>query len=654
MVSAVQVRLLMTLACAWMAAFAVPATVEAQQTDRDIKVSSIAFEGNQTFPTATLKTVIQTRQASKWPWSRFQAFDQRRLDADVSRLRAFYHDRGFPDVQVRLGEFTVSSDGDSISLRFVIEEGLPLLIRTLVVEGLDGLPPAITEPASRLQLKPGDRRDNALLLGARNELVALLRENGYPHVHVEIQERTPQTGSPAATDVVNGAVKEGVHLAIVVTPGPETRFGALTMNGLRGMKQVVVHRAVTFNPGELYRESEVNRSLRRLASLQALEFVNLAPEAAARESHAPVLPMVVTLAEGRRHRFEFGVGYGTEDRFRSSFEWRNVNFAGNASQLVFNAKYSSILRGAGFGYDHPYLLPTGGTLTAQAGAWWTFEHTFHSRTAGGRFGVRHEFGRLRRSGVAAVSGWDATWTYRNERLFYEVTPEALADLGSVEQLIALGLDPITGSGDGTAAGVSLDLGWRELDVPTNPTKGTVLALRLAHVAPWLGGTFKFDELLAEIRGYVPIGRSVVGAARVRVATLPSRDATRIPYSERYFLGGASSVRGWGRYQIGPISEGGLPTGGRTLIEGSAELRFPLIGSLGAVAFVDAGQVGADSWEIPIRDLRYAIGTGLRYTSLIGVARVDVGYQLNPIPGLRVAGEELTRRWRLHLSIGHAF
>ncbi|HUR22218.1 MAG TPA: POTRA domain-containing protein, partial [Vicinamibacterales bacterium] len=374
MVRGFPLRLTAILACAWMFVLAVPARAQAQKTDRDIKVSSIDFEGNQTFAPAILKTVIQTRKASRWPWSRFQAFDQRRLDADVARLRAFYHDRGFPEAQVRVGKVTVSTGGDSVALQFVIEERSPLLIRTLVVEGLEGLPPAITEPAATLPVKPGDRRDNALLLAARNQLSALLRENGYPHVHVEIQERSAQ---PDAAD-----------LAIIVTPGPETRFGTLTMNGLKSMKQVVVHRAVTFNEGDLYRESEVNRSLRRLASLQALEFVNLAPDAAARESHAAVLPMVVTLAEGRRHRFEVGVGYGTEDRFRTSFEWRNVNFAGNASQLVFNAKYSRLQRGAGFGYDHPYLLPRGGTLNAQAGAWWTYEPTFHSRTAGGRVGVR--------------------------------------------------------------------------------------------------------------------------------------------------------------------------------------------------------------------------------------------------------------------------
>lgn len=646
MVSTFYIRLFAILA--WVGVVGLAAPAQAQEAERDIRVSSIAFEGNATFPAGVLKGVIQTRQASKWPWSRFQPFDQRRLEADVSRLRAFYHDRGFAEVKVRLGEVKIALDGKSVSVRFVVDEGAPVLISSLVVEGLEGLPPAITEPAARLQLKPGDRRDNALLIGARNQLSALLREEGYPHVHVEIHERAPQADGPQA------GIQSGVHLVIIVTPGPEARFGPLSMNGLKTLKQVVVHRAVTFEEGERYRESEVNRSLRRLASLQALEFANLVPDAQARESQAAVLPMVVTLAEARRHRFEFGVGYGTEDRFRASFEWRNLNFLGNASQLVANAKFSGLQRGAAFGYEHPYLLPSGGTLSAQANAWWTYEPTFESRTAGGRVGVRHEFGRLRRSGVIAASGWDATMTYRNELLEYEVKPEALADLGTVEQRIALGLDPVTGRGDGTAAGVALEIGWRELDVPADPTRGAAITGRFAHVAPWLGGSFRFDEMMFEMRGYVPLGRSTVAAARLRTGTLASGDASRIPYSERFFLGGASSVRGWGRYQISPTSESGLPIGGRTLLEGSAELRFALMGSLGAVAFVDAGQVDAESWNVSVKDLRYSIGTGLRYTSIIGVARADVAYQLNPIPGLRVAGEALTRRWRLHLSIGHAF
>ena len=54
------------------------------------------------------------------------------------------------------------------------------------------------------------------------------------------------------------------------------------------------------------------------------------------------------------------------------------------------------------------------------------------------------------------------------------------------------------------------------------------------------------------------------------------------------------------------------------------------------------------------DLRRAVGTGLRYQTPVGPLRFDVGYQLNPIPGLIVNGNPQTRRWRMHFSIGQAF
>jgi outer membrane protein insertion porin family/translocation and assembly module TamA len=73
-----------------------------------------------------------------------------------------------------------------------------------------------------------------------------------------------------------------------------------------------------------------------------------------------------------------------------------------------------------------------------------------------------------------------------------------------------------------------------------------------------------------------------------------------------------------------------------------------------VAFVDYGNVWSDAWRFDVRDLRAAVGPGLRYMTPIGPARVDVGYQLNPIDNLRVEGEPQKRRWRIHFSIGQAF
>ncbi len=70
------------------------------------------------------------------------------------------------------------------------------------------------------------------------------------------------------------------------------------------------------------------------------------------------------------HPWEAGRG---DDAETVRVSGRHVNFFGNASQLVANAKYSTVLRGAGFGYEHPCLLPTGGSLSVRAGAWWTNE-----------------------------------------------------------------------------------------------------------------------------------------------------------------------------------------------------------------------------------------------------------------------------------------
>ena len=71
---------------------------------------------------------------------------------------------------------------------------------------------------------------------------------------------------------------------------------------------------------------------------------------------------------------------------------------------------------------------------------------------------------------------------------------------------------------------------------------------------------------------------------------------------------------------------------------STELRVPIVGNLGAVLFLDGGNVWTDPWDFNLNDLRYDVGPGLRYNTPIGPVRLDVGCQLNPIPGLLVNGD----------------
>jgi outer membrane protein insertion porin family/translocation and assembly module TamA len=153
-------------------------------------------------------------------------------------------------------------------------------------------------------------------------------------------------------------------------------------------------------------------------------------------------------------------------------------------------------------------------------------------------------------------------------------------------------------------------------------------------------------------------RRFVVANRLRFGTIDPADddPENVPFYKRFFLGGATSLRGWGRFEVSPLSGFGFPIGGLSMAEGATEVRFPLFGKLGGVLFADYGNVWSDAWSFDARDLKLAVGPGLRYQTPIGPARVDFGYQVTPIEGLRVEGKEPDeqRHWRVHFSIGQAF
>ena len=152
------------------------------------------------------------------------------------------------------------------------------------------------------------------------------------------------------------------------------------------------------------------------------------------------------------------------------------------------------------------------------------------------------------------------------------------------------------------------------------------------------------------------GRRAIWANKVKLGSIngPGEVQELAPFFKRYFLGGSTSIRGWGRFQVSPLSGSGLAIGGHSMLEASTELRVPVWGNLSAVLFGDAGNVWTDPWDIQLGDLRYAVGSGLRYHTPIGPVRFDIGYQLNPIDGLLVQGEPQQRRFRMHFSIGQAF
>jgi outer membrane translocation and assembly module TamA len=136
--------------------------------------------------------------------------------------------------------------------------------------------------------------------------------------------------------------------------------------------------------------------------------------------------------------------------------------------------------------------------------------------------------------------------------------------------------------------------------------------------------------------------------KTKAVAITKLDKNNIPIFIRLFSGGARSVKGYPYQKLGPLDSNGKPTGGLTLFEGGVEGRFPIWRKLQGVVFSDFGQLSQSAWTVDFSEILYTIGLGLRYNTLVGPIRVDLGYQLNP------PAEADFDRLQLHISIGMTF
>ena len=473
--------------------------------------------------------------------------------------------------------------------------------------------------------------DRQLTVAARERALNNLRDEGYPYATVSVN------------DEESGARSRRVVFEAV--PGALAHFGEIEINGQVSVSENVIRRQLTFVPGDLFTRREMRESQRKLYGLELFEFVNIESlENPATQS--PAVPVRITVAEGKHRKVNLGVGYGTEEQARARIRWDHVNFFGGARQAGVEGKWSSLDRGVRLKYREPFFNRSHVSLNFEGQAWQAREPVYSLDSLGGRITMRHQ--------ANSQNFWSASLINEFQRSL--VSPEALEDFTVRDDLIALGLDPRDGELTGTLSAVAFDIGRNTTTNVLDARSGYVLNGHVEQAGRWLRGSFDYWSVSGEGRHYLPVGRSLVVANRIRIGTIDGLGSLErsVPFYRRYFLGGSSSLRGWGRLEVSPLSGFGLPIGGHTMIEGSSEVRFPVAGKIGAAVFADYGNVWAGSWDFHPGDLRYAVGPGLRYLTPIGPARVDLGYQVNPIDNLRVNGEPERRRWRVHFSIGQAF
>ena len=612
-----------------------------------VTVHSLAFRGVHAVDEDLLKLALATRENTKvpvvgWelPWGKKRGFDQPRFDADLQRIKAFYADRGYPDAQVAKVDIAPNANKTAVDVTVTIDEGMPVNVIAVAFPGFDVIPENhLSNLESNIPLKVGQPRDRQLAAASREMALNELRDHGYPYAKVTASENDGPDGKMAT-------------VTFTAEPGLLAHFGVVEITGNQSVSEHMIDRELSYRPGDLYQRSEILNSQRRLYGLELFQFVNIETVTPADQSQLPgdgVVRTKVTVAEGRHRRLNFGVGYGTEEKGRVDAEYRNVNFFGGARSAGVHARYSSLDRGVRADFTQPYFFAPHLSLGGEAEQWYTYTPAYSSIVTGAKATVTHR--------ADQKTSWSLSLT--SERDNSTIADSFLNDPSFPllrNDLIALGLNPSTGQQSGTLNALGFDVNRSTADSLLNAHHGYQIALHAEQAGRILPGTFNYFAVSVDARHFASIGRHIVAASRLQMGNITPADDSpaNVPFSKKYFLGGSTSLRGWGRYEVSPVGESGIPLGGNSLVAVSEELRVALGGNFGAVFFLDGGDVWTDRAAINLHDLRYDIGPGLRYETPVGPIRLDFGYQLNTIPGLLVNGAPESRRWRIHFSIGQAF
>jgi len=222
--------------------------------------------------------------------------------------------------------------------------------------------------------------------------------------------------------------------------------------------------------------------------------------------------------------------------------------------------------------------------------------------------------------------------------------------------------------------------WDERDDRSSPTRGSYARLELAETLP--SSNWSYVRVLPEVRRYIPLPYGLVLAARAGVGIIQIYNTTAKTNELRRLGPRPYRLRGGGPYSVRGLQAGALGTrdsdlaheynepprgfaGGTRSWITSIELRVPLGESLGIAAFLDAGDVdggyGRVRGEFRFDHPNTTLGTGLRYKTIVGPLRVDIGWLVPGLQGNNSDSRNVSTRDPLfkvngavHITIGEAF
>ncbi|WP_372947882.1 outer membrane protein assembly factor [Mariniphaga sp.] len=572
------------------------------QAQENFEVRQVDFKGNKTLKKDFLLEKMALKEVS-WIEKKFTKkepflYSQELMDLDLERLKRIYQTEGFLNVQTALQPLLVNEKKQMVKIIIEITEGEPVVADSLSLiianssENLDA-DSLFRKISGKLELKEGKRfRDEALKQDTRF-IEDAFRNLGYAY-------------SVADYSLHFKPEKLTTGIRYTVQPGPVSYLGETQISGNKNVSEEFIRKQLKYKEGDLYDKSLLDRTRQNLYSLQLFRVVSVLPEREPQIQKSPI-PVNIYIEEAPRITTRFGVGYGTEDKFRTFLDLNYRGFLGGARRINLYLKHSALEPySARLRWIQPRFLGFNSTISVNPFLIRNKEPGYNTRTFGVNIPLTYQFS-------PSTTG-KITYYLENVQQRIEAGDSEFLNMESSKFLY-------------NKSGILLS-GVFNNSAPTfSPVNGFNLSINYKINGHIFGSNFNYSRLWGDVRTYQDIGDFVL-AFRFMAGGISSADSSKfIPVEDRFYSGGSNSIRGWNRSELGPKRESGTPQGGKSIFESNFEIRYPLVWRLSLVAFFEAGNVWEKSWSYDFNNLAYAAGSGLRLETPIGPVRFDVGVPL---------------------------
>jgi outer membrane protein insertion porin family len=555
-----------------------------------LHIDRIVIEGNQVLTASQIKGAMSTKERLYWIFP-FSTVQRRVFEDDVDRILQLYGDHGYIQARVESTQIVPDLARKKVTLRVRVVEGPQFKTGTITITGNEIL--STEEIRTLLKLQEGAVFNRGALRNSTRAIVDRYSELG--RARAEVDPRT-----------VNDLANLKVDVTILIVEGGPVYVERINITGNIKSSEKVLRRELRVAEGELFTFQKLARSRQRLFNLGFFDEVNVNTE---QGSTPDKIVITVDVKERSTGVFSIGAGYSSVDSVFATLDVSQRNLFGRGQEAFLRFRIGAKSRLGLIGFTEPYLFD----IPLRAG------FDIYDREREYDDFTEERLGGDIRASYPLTEFITVSGLYRLENVdITDVADTASEDLKKEQ-------------GKKLNSVIEFSVVRDTRDNIFEPTRGNRNSLEFMFAG--LGGDTQFYKVVAESAWFVPLPLfNLVWAARGLFGIANGWGGQEVPIFERFFLGGATTLRGQRTRSVSPKDAAGEKIGGDKELVFNTELLIPIFPRFRLALFFDAGNAYGFGTDFDPTDLRYGAGVGVRFFSPLGPMRLDLGYNLDKQPG----------------------